>query len=810
MNSGMAFSGNKAFTLDANRYFVAGVTNYLYGTFNLSAYHVATDDVRLDFRFKNYGQLSNANNKVWIRGKNTDPWIEAYDLFASQNAAEQGYKFTPSIELSNLLSTYGKDLSSSFQVRWGQWGQLITADNTSGAGYSFDDIKLYKVTDDIQILSIINPALENCGLSSAESISVTVRNSSAGNITNIPVTYKLTNGTLVTETISSVPARTNMNYVFSTKANLSAFGDQTVKVWSSLQTDSYQLNDTLQVDFYNAPIISSFPYLQNFESGNGSWHSNGKNNSWQYGSPVSALINTAASGSKAWKTNLSGSYNDKELSYLYSPCFTVSGLSAPTLSFSLALDFEVCDPTACDIAYVEYSGNGGAWTRLGASGQGTNWYNKTYDGNGAWSIQDYTRWHVATIPLPTGFTNLKLRFVMKSDPFVQREGIAIDDIHIYSRVSGIYDESSTLTPVNQSIPGSANWIDFTKNGKLIASVNSNNQVLGATDIQAFINTGAVRNANEQFYLNRNITIKPANASLVNPATVRIYFLDSEVESLVNATGCTSCVKPSDAYELGVSKYTNTADRTREDGDFANSTGNNWSFIPSAEVIKVPFDKGYYAEIKVKNFSEFWFSKNLLGTAEALPVRLVSFTAKRRTGSDLSNDVLLEWTTSSEENFDHFEVEVVVGNEDYRLNRFVKIGEVAGNGGGLSNQQYFFTDTENNKSGVRYYRLKMIDQDGSYTYSRARPVIFGDKMEWHIYPNPSAGIFNVVFQANVNQEINVKVYDLTGRLYFESKVAANGFLQKHQVDLSKSAFSSGLYLIEVSAGLEKQTFKVIKN
>ncbi|WP_229254404.1 T9SS type A sorting domain-containing protein [Dyadobacter sp. NIV53] len=84
------------------------------------------------------------------------------------------------------------------------------------------------------------------------------------------------------------------------------------------------------------------------------------------------------------------------------------------------------------------------------------------------------------------------------------------------------------------------------------------------------------------------------------------------------------------------------------------------------------------------------------------------------------------------------------------------------------------------------------------------------MEWHIYPNPSAGIFNVVFQANVNQEINVKVYDLTGRLYFESKVAANGFLQKHQVDLSKSAFSSGLYLIEVSAGLEKQTFKVIKN
>lgn len=810
VNSGMAFSGNRAFTLDANRYYPAGVTNYLYGTFNLSAYHVATDDVRLDFRFKNHGQLNNTNNKVWIRGKDTDSWIEAYDLFAGQNPVEQGYKFTPSIELSNLLSTNGKDLSSSFQVRWGQWGQIITADNTSGAGYSFDDIKLYKVTDDIQILSIINPALENCGLSNAESISVTVRNSSAGIITNIPVTYQLPNGTLVTETIPSVAARTNINYIFTAKANLSAFGDQSVKVWTALSTDSYRLNDTLQVEFYNAPIISSFPYLQNFESGDGSWHSGGKNNSWQYGSPVSALISTAASGNKAWKTNLSGSYNDNEESYLYSPCFTVSGLSAPTLSFSLALDFEMCDPAACDIAYVEYSGNGGAWTRLGASGQGTSWYNKTYDGNGSWSIQDYTRWHAATIPLPTGFTNLKLRFVMKSDPFVQREGIAIDDIHIYDSVNGIYDETSTLTPVTQSIPNGTNWVNFTKNGKLIASVNSNNQNMGTTDVQAFINTGTVRNTNEQFYLDRNITIKPANASLVNPATVRIYFLDSEVEALINATGCSSCAMPSSAYELGVSKYSNTTNRTKEDGEFANSTGGNWSFISTADVIKVPFDKGYYAEIKVKDFSEFWFSKNLLGTAEALPVKLISFSAKRETVNDISNDVLLEWATSSEENFDHFEIEVVVGNDDYRLNRFVKIGEISGKGGGLSNQQYVFIDTENDKSGVRYYRLKMIDLDGSYAYSRVRPVIFADKTEWHVYPNPSAGIFNIVYQANAGQEVNVKVYDLNGRLYLESKLKANGFLQKYQVNLSASGFSSGLYLLEVNTGLEKQTFKVIKN
>ena len=47
-------------------------------------------------------------------------------------------------------------------------------------------------------------------------------------------------------------------------------------------------------------------------------------------------INRAASGSKAWKTNLAGNYNDLEKSYLYSPCFDISGMTNPTLSFNVA------------------------------------------------------------------------------------------------------------------------------------------------------------------------------------------------------------------------------------------------------------------------------------------------------------------------------------------------------------------------------------------------------------------------------------------------------------------------------------------
>ena len=91
-------------------------------------------------------------------------------------------------------------------------------------------------------------------------------------------------------------------------------------------------------------------------------------------------------------------------------------------------------------------------------------------------------------------------------------------------------------------------------GKLIASVNPNGQNMGSTNVQAYINTGAVRNNGDQYYHDRNITIKPTNINLADSATVRFYFLDTETETLINATGCGTCSKPAMVTELGVSKY----------------------------------------------------------------------------------------------------------------------------------------------------------------------------------------------------------------------------------------------------------------
>ncbi|HEY1870729.1 MAG TPA: T9SS type A sorting domain-containing protein, partial [Chitinophagaceae bacterium] len=803
VNSGIAHSGNNAITLDVDRYiYPTADTNYLFGTFNLSNYNVNTDDIRLDFYYNNHGQPAGAANQVWVRGSETSPWVSAYDLYANQN--DPGiYKQTSSIELSGLLLNAGQSLTSSFQIRWGEVGYLPAVDLEDAGGYTFDDIHLYKVTNDIQMISIDTPKVNSCALNGTTPVKISVRNSVNATISNIPVKFQVDGGTIVSETISSIGAKATVQYTFAATANFATPGAHTIVAWVDYPTDSYRHNDTASKTVINSPVISSFPYLENFETGNGSWYTGGINSSWEYGTPASTKINSAASGSKAWKTRLAGNYNDMEFSYLYSPCFDISGMTNPTLSFSLALDLEDCGSSLCDGAWVEYSADGITWIKLGSVGNGTNWYNKNYSGDQLWNVQNYTRWHVATSVLPTGLSRLRLRFVLNSDPAVNREGVAVDDIHIYDNTMGIYTGPTLTSPINQTIPGGASWVDFTSGGKLVASVQPNNQNLGSTNVQAFINTGTVRFTNNQYYHDRNITVIPAN-TLTDSAIVRFYFLDSETENLLNATGCPSCSKPANAYQLGVSKYADPANRNNEDGTILNDLQGKWLFINSPNVIKVPFDKGYYAEFKVKDFSEFWLNNGGISGLIALPLKLISFDAHKQP----NNDVLLEWKIAEESNIDRYEIEVAKSSQDYQRNNFVEIGQVKSRGNSASTEVYNFTDIENNKSGTRYYRLKIIESDGSFQYADIRPVIFNNEISWQVYPNPSQGVFNFIFQQNEGEAINVKVYDTQGQLVQQTQTTTTGFVQKVIIDLQPNKFAPGMYMI-VAEGTVTRIFKVVK-
>ena len=805
INSGMAYSGSKSLIMDYNGWNGGvGSNNFVYGTYNLNGINAAFKDMRLDFQFKSHGDsVVNANNKIWIRGDDTQPWVEAFTLSSNGNVPGV-FKRTPSIEMSNLLIAATQNFSSSFQVRFGQFGIVRINDNDSFQGHNFDDIRIYEAIDDVQMISIDEPT-NNCGLTNAP-IKVTIRNASVNPINNIPVRIVVDGGTPVIEFITGpLAAKTTAQFSLATTANLSGLGDHTIRINVQYGTDNFKDNDTVTINVFNAPLITIFPHVENFETNNGYWRSSDTVNSWEYGVPASIKINKAASGTRAWKTNLNGYYRNDDISYLYSPCYNINGMTNPTLSLNIALDLEDCGGTLCDGAYIEYSADGNTWSRLGNVGTGTNWYDKDYGGgNKMWSVQDYTRWHVATTPLPTGIPAIRFRVVIVADPFVSFEGVAIDDVHVYDNTMGVYDGITMASPVSQNITGGTNWINFVSGGKLVASVQPNNQNLGNTGVQAFINTGGVRNDGDQYYHDRNITIKPTNINLSDSATVRFYFLDNETENLLNATGCPTCTKPSMVTELGVTKYSDPDDNF-ENGNLSDDIQGTFSFLSTDWNYKIPFDKGYYVEFKTKDFSEFWLNNGGVDKQTPLPVELVSFTAKKKD----SKDVIAEWKTVSEQNTSHFEIEVAKGNTDYQNGRFVKIGEVASPGNSNSERSYNFTDTEAGKSGVRYYRLKIVDKNNTFAYSPVRPVIFSNEIQWQVYPNPSNGVYNFIYQLNQHENLTIKIYDVTGRQVKQINLSGNGFVQKVQVDLKAAKYAPGVYLLSAEAGEKKYSIRLIK-
>jgi hypothetical protein len=190
---------------------------------------------------------------------------------------------------------------------------------------------------------------------------------------------------------------------------------------------------------------------------------------------------------------------------------------------------------------------------------------------------------------------------------------------------------------------------------------------------------------------------------------------------------------------------------------------------------------------------------------ALPIQLSSFTNTAVNG----NDVLLQWTTITENNNYGFEIErsekLKVKNEKWE-----KIGFVEG--GGTSNAPKDYSFTEKNLSTGRYsYRLKQIDRDGKFEYSQTVEVtIGGAPKEFDLaqnYPNPFNPATVISYQLPVTNHVSLKVYDAIGRevatLVNEIKEAGYYF-----VSFDASNLSSGIYFAQLQSGEKMQLKKLV--
>ncbi|MDB5252914.1 MAG: family serine peptidase, partial [Flaviaesturariibacter sp.] len=310
-------------------------------------------------------------------------------------------------------------------------------------------------------------------------------------------------------------------------------------------------------------------------------------------------------------------------------------------------------------------------------------------------------------------------------------------------------------------------------------------------------------ANNQYYHPRSLTVKPANRQPVDSVAVRFYFTDRETEKLLVATGCATCSRPSSAYELGISQYSDP-DTAFENGSVSDDQQGSWGFIGVGRRALVPFDKGYYAEFMVGSFSEFWLNNGGLDKGTPLPVKLMEFRAVRS-----GRNALLDWSVGSESSVLRYEVEVARGAADLQSGAFVLIGAVPAQGNSTTMLTYSFTDTQPDKFGVRYYRLKVVNADGTVRYSAIRPVTFPEAVAWSIYPNPSEGLFFLTTSLAPGEQLTGDVYDARGRRVLRFTKRGVGGPQKTVVDLKSGAFASGVYLLKLTAPGFSAAYRIYK-
>lgn len=186
----------------------------------------------------------------------------------------------------------------------------------------------------------------------------------------------------------------------------------------------------------------------------------------------------------------------------------------------------------------------------------------------------------------------------------------------------------------------------------------------------------------------------------------------------------------------------------------------------------------------------------------LPVKLIQFSATIKT-----DDVLLRWTTASEINNDHFDIERSTDGK-----HFEKIGEVQGSGNTTQKINYEYLDKDVNHSinKLFYYRLKQVDYNQTFDYSNTATVLFNATREEgieSIYPNPIQDEVNILTNQKVGGNVKIKIMDMSGRIILQQEVKLSG--GSNIIRIETNNLPKGSYLVSYECNEKVETIKVVK-
>jgi hypothetical protein len=171
----------------------------------------------------------------------------------------------------------------------------------------------------------------------------------------------------------------------------------------------------------------------------------------------------------------------------------------------------------------------------------------------------------------------------------------------------------------------------------------------------------------------------------------------------------------------------------------------------------------------------------------LPVELSSFTSMAN-----GRNIQLNWETKTEKNSDKFVIERKTIGASWEAMGSVKAAVLSN-----SPKQYSFAD-KNLQSGKYQYRLKMVDNDGSFSYSSIEAAEVAVPKDFAVsqnYPNPFNPSTKIDYQVPVDAKVIMEVYNIAGQKVSElvNQEQSAGY---YSVDFGSSKLSSGVYIYRI--------------
>jgi poly(3-hydroxybutyrate) depolymerase len=200
-----------------------------------------------------------------------------------------------------------------------------------------------------------------------------------------------------------------------------------------------------------------------------------------------------------------------------------------------------------------------------------------------------------------------------------------------------------------------------------------------------------------------------------------------------------------------------------------------------------------------------FSPHTLGIFDGpLPVEWLSFEGKR-TGSSIE----LSWKTSMERNNERFEIERSDDGTNYNA---IGVQQAKGNSSVI--QRYSFIDAEVSNHRAYYYRIKQIDFDKQFDYSKVIfiPEAGDDNRRWIAYPNPVHGNESFKLElldksADPGRQLEMQLVSATGKILYFTKSDFETI--KQDAEYLVKLLDAGVYFIQLSDGIYREQFRVVR-